>query len=204
MAAPLETLRRATARVLIVALAPLALDGCVSTGVDRTAPPVNVSPALTTGSFEARLYDTGSAAKKDQKSQRTVSWKLFLPAKSADTPVREGTGNVWNAVDLEPGKYRIVAAWGPVPGVAGDTSAGTTDDTFKLAAGETAVARVIVKKFPTAAVVAVGLGIAGVAIAVIAIDNSFKHMFGNQQETQFDWSRSAAPARNASSPTRVR
>jgi len=162
-----KRLNHLTASCLFVALAPLALDGCVSVGVERTAPPAEAEIAPKTGALEARLYDTGSSAKKDVKSPREVSWKLFLLSKSSDAPVREGSGTVWNVTDLEPGKYRLVATWGPAPGIAGDTSAGTTDDTFKLAAGETAAARVIVKKFPTGWVVGIGIAVVvGVAVGV--------------------------------------
>jgi len=160
-------LNRLTARFLFVALAPFALDGCVSVGVERTAPPAEADVVSKTGALEARLYDTGSAAKDDRKSPREVSWKLFLLSNSSDALVGEGTGNVWNVTGLEPGRYRLVATWGPAPGVPGDTSAGTKDDTFKLAAGETAAARVIVRKFPTGWVVGAGVAIAvGIAVGV--------------------------------------
>ena len=181
-------LHRLTARCLFVALAPLALDGCVSIGVDRTAPPVATTEGPRTGALEARLYDTGSAAKKVQKSQRTVSWKLFLLAKSPDTPVHEGTGIVWNVTDLEPGKYRLVASWGPLPGVKGDTSAGSTDDTFKLASGETASARVVVKKFPTEWVIGIGLAVVvGAVIGIVAA------VATDVKKTSFDVSKSPSP-----------
>jgi len=175
-----KRLNRLTARCLFVALAPLALDGCVSVGVERTAPPAETEIASKTGALEARLYDTGSSAKKDVKSPREVSWRLFLLSKSADTPVREGTGIVWNVNDLEPGKYRLVATWGPAPGVKDDTSAGTADDTFKLAPGETASARVIVKKFPTGLVVGIGVGVVvavliGAAVTASAL-SGLSHM----------------------------
>jgi hypothetical protein len=165
----LTPLKRATARLLLVALVPVTFGGCVSTDVERTAPPTDLSKAPRTGAFEGRLYETGALAKKGQKSPRAVNWKLFLVSNPDDPPVREGTGSVWNAVDLEPGKYRIVASWEPAPGVAGDTSAGSTNDSFKLAAGETAVARVIVKKVPTGLVVGVGVAVAvGIAVAIAA------------------------------------
>ena len=165
----LTRLKRATARLLLGALVPFTFGGCVSTDVERTAAPAGVSRVTRTGAFEGRLYETGSLAKKQQKSPRAVSWKLFLVSNPDDPPVREGTGSVWDAVDLLPGKYRIVASWGSTPGVAGDTSAGSTEDTFNLAAGETAVARVIVKKFPTGLVVGVGVAVVvGIGIAIAA------------------------------------
>ena len=181
-------LHRLTARFLVVALAPLALDGCVSIGVDRTAPPAATTESPRKGALEARLYDTGSAANKDQKSQRSVAWKLFFLTMSPDTPVQEGTGIVWNVTDLEPGKYRLVATWGPLPGVKDDTSAGSTEDTFKLAGGETASARVIVKKFPTWWVVGIGLAVViGVAAGLAAAFAS------DVKSISFDVTRSPSP-----------
>ena len=181
-------LHRLTARCLFVALAPLALDGCVSIGVDRTAPPAATTEGPRTGALEARLFDTGSAAKKNLKSQRSVSWKLILVTKLPDRPVREGTGIVWNVTDLEPGKYRLVASWGALPGVKSDTSAGSTEDTFKLAAGETASARVVVKKFPTEWVIGIGLAVVvGAVIGIVAA------VATDVKKTSFDVSKSPSP-----------
>jgi len=160
--------RKSTVLSVLLAFAPFALDGCLSIGVDGTRPktPAAGAPA----SLEARLYETGKDAKRDVKSGRDVTWKLFRLDTSADVPVREGTGATWSATDLPPGKYRIAATWGPKPDVAGDVSAASGDDTFSLAAGESARADFVLKKFPTWSVwtvIAVILGVAaGIAIFI--------------------------------------
>lgn len=164
-----KRLTRLTARCLLVALAPFALDGCVSVGVERSAPPASASTAPETGAFEARLYETGSDAKKDQASPRPVTWKLYFLSKPSKKPVREGAGSVWSATDLEPGKYKIVVAWGPKPGEPGLVEAGRTDGRFTLAAGETATGRVLIKTIKTWVYIALGIGI--VLATLIVIDD---------------------------------
>ena len=162
--------------VLLVALAPLALDGCVGIGIDvkgKLVPPPGPPPygpeAPKSPTLEARLYETGADAKKDQASPRPVTWKLYSLSKPSRTPIKEGTGSVWSATDLEPGKYKIVVRWGPKPGEAGPVQIGRNDSRFKLAAGETATARVIVKTYKTWAYIALGLGI--VLATLIVIDD---------------------------------
>ncbi len=158
-----SSIGRITARLVLLALAPFALDGCLSIGVDHTH--AKAPAADTKCSLEARLYETGKDAKGDVKSARDVKWKLFHVDASPDVPVREGTGPVWSATDLAAGKYRIAASWGPKPGVAGDTSAGSGDDTFSLKPGDAARADFILKKFPVWVVVGVLIG----AVAIVAI-----------------------------------
>jgi hypothetical protein len=59
---------RPTTRLLLVVLAPLALDGCVSVGVERSAPPMAALRAPETGTLEARLFENSADAKASQAS----------------------------------------------------------------------------------------------------------------------------------------
>jgi hypothetical protein len=154
--------RRFIARLVLISFAPFALDGCVSVGVRTTAHP-DGSAVPPNGTFEGRIYETPSDAKKDVKSQREVTWKLFQLEQSRKIPLREGTGNVWTATELPPGQYRIAVSWGKNPEIAEHSSTGSGSKTFPLEAGETAQVRVFVKKFPTGTVVALGV------LAVLAI-----------------------------------
>ena len=161
--------RRTAGLATLIALAPLTLDGCVSVGVEGAAPPVAASKAPETGTFEARLYENSSDAKTNQASPRPVIWKLYALSKPSDKPVREGKGSVWSVTDLEPGKYKIVVAWGPKPGEPGLVEAGRTDGRFTLAAGETATGRVLIKTIRTWVYIALGIGI--VLATLIVIDD---------------------------------
>lgn len=159
-------IRRLAARCVLVAFAPFTLDGCLSIGVDQYA--AKTPAAGARGSLEARLYEKGKDAKKDVKSRREVTWKLFHLDSSKVVPAREGTGTAWSATDLEAGNYRIAASWGPNPGVPGDTSAGSGDETFVLKPGDTARANFVLSKFPVWAWIAIGLVVIGIIIAVVA------------------------------------
>jgi len=158
--------RRLAARCVLVALAPLTLDGCLSIGVDQYAATTPSEDARC--SLEARLYEKGKDAKNDVRSAREVTWKLFNLDTSPVVPVKEGTGTTWSATDLSAGKYRITASWGPKPGVPGDTSAGSGEETFSLKAGDTAQARFVLSKFPVWAWIAIGAGVI-VIIAAVAV-----------------------------------
>ena len=170
--------RRSTARLVLIAFAPFALDGCVSVGVKTTAAPANTA-AASMGTFEGRLYENPSDAKKDLKSPREVTWKLFQLEQSTKIPFREGTGNVWTATELPPGRYRIAVSWGKNPGIAEQSSTGSGRKTFPLEAGETAQVRVFVKKFPTGTVVALGVLVALGIVLAATFDLNFKFTGGN-------------------------
>jgi hypothetical protein len=156
--------RRLTTRCVLLALAPLALDGCLSIGVDQYAAKTPAADARC--SLEARLYEKAKDAEKDVKSAREVTWKLYHVETSPVVPVKEGTGAAWSATDLKPGKYRITASWGSKPGVAGDTSAGSGEDTFTLKAGETARADFVLSKFPAWVWITIGAVVVGIIVAV--------------------------------------
>lgn len=154
-----KRLNRLTARGLLVALAPLALDGCLSIEMDHFTAKTPTVDARST--LEARLYEKGKDVKRDVKSTREVTWKLFHLDVSPVVPVKEGTGTTWSATDLTAGKYRLAASWGPKPGIPGDTSAGSGDKSFSLAPGETVRADVVLSEFP-------GWGWALIAVAIAA------------------------------------
>ena len=173
--------RRLTARCILVALAPLTLDGCLSIGVDKYAAQTPAAGALC--SFEARLYEKEKDVKRDAKSAREVTWKLFNLDTSPVVPVKEGAGTTWSATDLKAGEYRLAASWGPKPGVPGDTSAGTGDKTFTLAPGENARANVVLSEFPgwawavIAVVIAAAAVVAIVGAIVVHAENSATFIF---------------------------
>ena len=192
--------RRLAARCVLVALAPLTLDGCLSIGVDQYAATTPSEDARC--SLEARLYEKGKDAKNDVRSAREVTWKLYHLDASPVVPVQEGKGATWSVTDLKAGKYRIVAAWGPKPGVSGDTSAGSGDDTFTLNPGDTAQARFVLSKFPVWAWIAIGVVVIGIILAVVAaveIEHGLSHLGEARSNTRLD----RAPATHPPSSERV-
>jgi hypothetical protein len=166
-------LKRAATRLLLVSLAPLAFDGCISVGVEHSTPAATTSASASstpeTGTFEARFYENSSDAKTGHASPRPVTWKLVSLSNSSGHLVREGMGSIWSATDLEPGKYNIVVEWGPKPGETGLAGAGRAYRHFTLAAGEKATARYIFKTHKTWLYVVLGIGI--LLAGAIVIDN---------------------------------
>ncbi|HQR47181.1 MAG TPA: hypothetical protein PK598_14360, partial [Thermoanaerobaculia bacterium] len=124
--------------------------------------------------LEARLYEKGKDVKRDVKSTREVTWKLFRRDGSPAAPVTEGTGAAWSVTDLAPGSYRIAAAWGPKPGAPDDKSGGSGEETFTLHAGDTARADFVLSKFPTWAWIVLGVVVVGIIVGAIAMV-SFAH-----------------------------
>jgi len=164
-------MRRLTTRLLLVVLAPMALDGCLSIGVDKYAATKGGAEARC--SFEARLFEKAKDARGDVKTAREVTWKLFHLDTSPVVPVKEGTGAAWSVTDLPAGSYRIAATWGPKPGVPGDTSAGSGEDTFSLKPGDTARANFVLSKFPVWAWVAIGLVVVGIIVTAVVANEAF-------------------------------
>lgn len=164
MAPPL--LRR-VAVVLLVALAPLALDGCVSIGVSRADLPAPPDPsAPPTGAVTVAVYEKPADREADRHVPFPVLSELLQEGKG-ETLVARSMAPTWTVKDLPPGRYRLrvtkrIDDAGNI--VALDNPG---DKTFDVAAGERTVVSVVLKKVPVFWIVVAVLTI--VAIVVLAI-----------------------------------
>ena len=104
MRAPL--LRR-VALLLLVALAPLALDGCVSIGVscaDLAAPPEPGAPP--SGAVTVAIYERPEGREAGHHADFPVLSEL-LRVDKGETLVARSMSAAWTAQDLPPGRYRL-------------------------------------------------------------------------------------------------
>jgi hypothetical protein len=164
-------LLRTVALALLVALAPLALDGCVSIGVSRAdlqAPPDPSSPPR--GAVTVAVYEKPADRDADRHVAFPVLSELLREGKG-ETLVARSMNPTWTVPDLPPGRYRlrvtkrlddkgnIVALDNP-----GDT-------TFDVSAGERTVVSVVLKKVPVFWIVVAAITVVAlIVLAIIGVD----------------------------------
>jgi hypothetical protein len=152
--------------LLLIALAPLFLDGCVSIGVSRSK---SGDAGAATGSLEVTVVEKSGDVKPT--TSRVVTQLVRLES-GVEQPISESSDPTWTRDDLPPGRYRLrVSHWIDKTGKP-HRFAKTDQESFKILAGERAQARVVLKEFPTGPVVTIAV-IAGVAIAVALIVSAF-------------------------------
>jgi hypothetical protein len=163
---------RSLVLALLTALAPLALDGCVSVGVKRSQIPeapasetgAEVTPAKkTTGAVEVLIFEKQG----DVEAFRLVPYPVLSEIYRADgtnlSLVGRSMSPMWAIPDLATGSYRILVT--KRINENGDIEAlkDPRGKEFDLKAGEKATLRVVLKKIPT------GWIILGVVAAVALI-----------------------------------
>ncbi len=160
-------LLRSVALAVLVALAPLALDGCVSIGVsqaDLPAPPEPSAPPR--GAVSVAVYEKPADREADRHVAFPVLSELLLEGKG-ETLVARSMNPTWAVADLPPGRYRLrvtkrIDERGNV--VALDNPG---DKAFEVSAGERTVVTVVLRKVPVFWIVVAALTI--VAIIVLTI-----------------------------------
>jgi hypothetical protein len=166
-----RNLRSSVARALLIAIAPFALDGCVSIGVRRAdleAPPEPSAPP--SGAVTVAIYDKAA----DRDAGRHASFPVLSELARVDkgeTLVARSMNTAYTVKDLPPGRYRLrvtkrIDDKGDIvpldhPG----------DQAFDVAAGERTVVSVVLRKVPVFwIVVAVITIVAIVVLVIIGID----------------------------------
>ena len=158
---------RRVALVLLVALAPLALDGCVSIGVtsaDLPAPPEPSAPPA--GAVTVAIYERPA----DREADRHVAFPVLSELQrvgKGETLVARSMAATWTVKDLPPGRYRlrITKRIDDAGNVVSLQHPG--DTTFEVAAGERTVVSVVLKKVPVFWIVVAAVTV--VALVVLAI-----------------------------------
>ncbi len=164
-------LLRPVARILLVALAPLALDGCVSIGVSRSAlepPPGSAAPP--TGALAVSVFEKVGDRDAGHVAAFPVLSELARVTDSGEEAVGRSMAPAWSLTDLPPGKYRLrvtrrLTAEGDIEALENPG-----DKTFEISAGEKTTLSVVLKKVPVFWIVVAALTV--VALVILAIAGS--------------------------------
>lgn len=163
--------RRRVARVLLAALAPLALDGCVSIGVSRAdlqAPPDPSAPPR--GAVTVAMYEKPADRDAGRPAASPVLSELYRVERT-ETLVARSMNPAYAVNDLPPGRYRLKVSKrldGSGNVVALENPG---DRSFDVAAGERTAVTVVLRKVPVFWIVlAVITVVAIVVLVIIGID----------------------------------
>jgi hypothetical protein len=152
--------------LVLAALSPVFLDGCVSIGVSRSKA---AGTEVATGSLEVIVVEKSGDA---QPTASRVVTRLVRLESGVEQPVAEFSDSTWTKSDVPPGRYRLnVSHWIDQTGKM--HRFGKSDqESFRIRPGEHVQARVVLKAFPTGPVVTVAV-LVGVGIAVAVVLSAF-------------------------------
>jgi hypothetical protein len=162
---------RSVALVLLVALGPLALDGCVSIGVSRAdlqSPPDPSAPPR--GAVTVAVYEKPADREADRHVAFPVLSELLREGKG-ETLVARSMNPTWTVPDLPPGRYRLrvtkrIDDRGNIV-----TLDNPGDTTFEVAAGERTVVSVVLRKVPVFWIVVAAITVVAlIVLAIIGVD----------------------------------
>src|SRR5450830_1211904 len=160
---------RPVSRLLLVALAPLALDGCVSIGVSRAAldsPPGASAPPKAT--LAVSIYEKASERDAGRVASFPVLSELARVTVKGEEAVGRSMAPAWGLPDLSPGKYlfrvtRRLTSEGDIEALENPG-----DKTFEVKAGEKTTLSVVLKKVPVFWIVLAAVTIVALVILAIA------------------------------------
>ncbi len=155
--------------LVLAALAPVFLDGCVSIGVARS----NTAAEAATGSLDVIVVEKSDDA--NPTASRVVTQLVRLES-GIEQAIFESSDSTWTKSDLPPGRYRLrVSHWLDEKGTAHRFTR-SDQESFKIRAGERVQARVVLKAFPTGPVVTIAV-LVGVGIVIAVLASAFSGSF---------------------------
>jgi len=176
----LRPARRFLAPLLLVTLAPFALDGCVSVGLSRS---VREGTGPATGELAVGIYQKAS----DRDAGRPVSFPVLVELLRVDgatrTVVARSMAATWTIGELPPGRYALRAA--KKVDDRGDVVplSGPVEKEFALAAGERVEAKVVLEQVPVLLIV---LAVITIVILVIVLLEATKSGKGKSKGESHD------------------
>ena len=164
-------LLRSTARLVLVVLAPLALDGCVSIGVSRAALDIpsdarNAS-APPAGALAVSIFEKPGERDAGRVVSFPVLSELARVTGTGEETVGRSMAPAWGLPDLSPGRYRLRVTRRLTPEGDIELLENPGDKTFEVRAGEKTTLSVVLKKVPVFWTVLAAVTI--VALVVLAI-----------------------------------
>jgi len=150
---------------VLVLTAPLWLDGCVSVGISRS----KRAPGPSTATLEVGVYETHEDSRRGQPTSRKIVSELVRTDVSPEQTIYRGADPIWTRSELAPGRYRVTAL--AAIDENGDEKALANQDSerFRLRAGDSVRATIVLKKAPVGAIVGVSAGVVALIAAAVAI-----------------------------------
>ncbi|MFI5182248.1 MAG: hypothetical protein ACHQPI_12750 [Thermoanaerobaculia bacterium] len=140
---------RPLAASVLLALLPLAFDGCVSVGVDRTLLPSSRENPPSTGSVEVLIFETPEQRDAFRLVDYPVLSEIFRVVNGGESLVGRSMSAMWALPDLPSGRYRVSITKRITPDGDIEPLKDPSGKTFDLAAGQKTTLRVVLKKVPT-------------------------------------------------------
>ena len=162
---------RTTARLLLVVLAPLALDGCVSIGVSRAALDVpsdtRNSQVPRPGALAVSIFERAGERDAGRVASFPVLSELTRVTGTGEGTVGRSMAPTWGLPDLAPWTYRLRVTRRLTPEGDIEPLENPGDRTFDVRAGEKTTLSVVLKKVPVFWIVLAALTV--VALVALAI-----------------------------------
>lgn len=152
------------ARLTLLLTAPLLLDGCVSVGIDRSKPTAQ-GPA----SLEVRIYETPADRRAGTLTSRRIVSELVRTDVTPEQRVYRGIDPTWTRSDLAPGRYKLTAVAVADEGSAEKELPNQDSERFRLRAGESVRATIVIKRAPVGLIAGVSAGVVAAIVAAIVI-----------------------------------
>lgn len=158
--------RAFVARLLLVALAPVALDGCVSVGISRSALEARSSPG---GELAVAVYQKSSDRDAGVPVGFPVLAELQRVEAGSRTTVARSMAATWSLTDLPPGRYALdVTRKIDEKGDVVPLKKPSTRE-FDLRAGERVEAAVVLERVPVGLIVLAAVTVILLVVLAIAL-----------------------------------
>lgn len=154
----MKHLRKGIALSLLAATAFSSATGCLSVGIQSLGPP---SAGVGSGSLQVSVSQHRPRDGNGAAPEHPFIAELSRVDGREAIAIRESSESRWSVDGLEPGKYRIRVASFIDDGGKTRTLSSPVEKTFRVRPGETVSAEIVVKRFPTGTVVALGAVAAG-------------------------------------------